>query len=70
MFRSKDNSIKISTDEHKKNIDFVFNEVGFSFFVLKIFYGFSGSWIWAYCQEKLLLTCILTMQHGCPMRTI
>lgn len=40
MFRSKGNSIKISTDEHKKNIDFVFNEVGFSFFVLKNFLWF------------------------------
>lgn len=40
MSESKDNSTKISADEHKQNIDYIFNEVGFSFFVLKNFLWF------------------------------
>jgi hypothetical protein len=32
MSASKDKPTKITMDEHKQNIDYIFNEVGFSFF--------------------------------------
>lgn len=40
MSALKDKSTKITMDEHKQNIDYIFNEIGFGFFVLKNFLWF------------------------------
>jgi len=67
MSASKDKPTKITMDEHKQNIDYIFNEVGFSFFVLKNFLWFFWWLDLGLLPVKIITYLYSNLQHGCLM---